>query len=119
MTNLLRRGQAWLATKVAAAGGIEMLFLRRGLASFEFTGTPADHADEIADEDGFTALVRYREVIVTTSTLNGIEPRSGDRWQEVDDGKIYEVGTVGQKPGFEPLGEAGVMSVIRGKLVKG
>lgn len=95
-----------------------MNFLRRGLASFEFTGTPADHVDEIVDEEGFGTLVRYREVIVTTSTLNGIEPRSGDRWEEPDSGKLYEVGSVGQKPGFEPLGEAGTMSVIRGKLVK-
>jgi len=115
MPNLLRNGAAWLATKLATHAGAEITYLRRGHASFDFTATPMNKDDEVADQDGFATVVRYRELIVTTTSLNGYTPREGDMWTE-SAGK-FEVGSAGPRPCTEPLDEEGVMTVIRGKKV--
>lgn len=115
MTNILRNGAAWLATKLATNAGTEITYLRRGHASFTLTATPMNKDDEVADAEGFATVVRYRELIVTTTSLNGYTPREGDRWSESVG--TFEIGSAGPRACTEPLDEEGVMTIIRGKKV--
>jgi hypothetical protein len=115
MPNLIRTGAAWLAGKLKGSAGVEVVYSQRGGLPLSLTATATNQADEVANDEGFAVLVRYRELIVTTADLGSVIPRPGDVWQEGGDG--YQVCEAGMKPHFERMDEQGIMSVVRGKKV--
>ena len=122
MTDMLHRGQSWLADKLTKHAS-QMVVYQRDEVSVELPATIGKSEYEKDDGEGIITRAQVRDFLINTKDLLqsaiGTWPRRGDRILEaVDDTTfIYELMSIGNEPPWRYSDPFRVKLRIHTKLV--
>lgn len=122
MTDMLHRGQSWLAEKLTKHVSRAVVY-QRDEVSVELSATIGKSEYEQDDGEGIITRAQVRDFLINTKDLLqsaiGTWPRRGDRILETDGGTtfVYELMSIGNEPPWRYSDPFRVKLRIHTKLV--